>query len=101
MQKIKEFFKKHWLIISGVVGLFFYAIFQRSKRLDAEANNSIIAADVKDQDLNRRIEENKEKSEELDKELEKISEQEQAAKEASKDMSEEEKIDFWNKKLGK
>lgn len=100
MQKIKEFFSKYWVIITAFVGVIFYAIFQRSKRLDAEANNSVIAADVKDVDLNRRIEENNEKIDDLDKQLAEVARKEQEAKEAASRESDEQKLDYWNKKLG-
>lgn len=99
MQKIKDFFKKYWAIIVGIVGLFFYAVFQRSKRLDAEANNNVIAADVKDQDLERRLDENNKQMSQLDTELDKINKQEQANKNDNEGMSDEEKIDFWKRRL--
>jgi amino acid permease len=100
MEKIKAFFSKYWGIIVGVVGLIFYAIFQRSKRLDAEANNSVIAADITDRDLQRRTEENKEKIDGLDKQLDKLDKDEQKAKDASKGDTEEERVDFWKDRLG-
>jgi hypothetical protein len=75
-------------------------MFQRSKRLDAEANNSVIAADIKDQELQRRTEENKDKINTLDKELDKLSKEEQSAKEESKGDTEEERIDFWKDRIG-
>lgn len=100
MQKIKEFFNKYWAIIAAFLGVIFYAIFQRSKRLDAEANNSVIAADVKDADLQRRVDENNEKIDDLDKQLAEVARKEQEAKEKAQKESDEQKLDYWNKKLG-
>jgi hypothetical protein len=100
MEKIKEFFAKYWGIIVGVLGLVFYAIFQRSKRLDAEANNSVIAADVKDVDLQRRVDENNEKLSDLDTQLAEVARKEKEAKEKAQHESDQDKVDYWNKKLG-